>query len=92
MVNTGVLFVGWLSTTTMLVSVMLPVFVTVPVKTRRLPGTALVTGHALVTRICGAVTIGQVAVAWLVTLLPHFEVAVAVKVSMAGPQKSSGTV
>ena len=69
--NTGVLGAGWLSTTNTLVSVMLPVLVTVPVNTRVPPGATGAGGQSLVTAIAGVVTIGQVELAEFVTGTPQ---------------------
>ena len=92
MENTGVPLVGWLFNTTTLVRVMLPLLLTLPVKTSRPPGATGLTGQVLVTRMEGAVMAAQEAVALCVTLLPQRLVAMAVRVSIHGPHVSTGTV
>ena len=77
--------------TTTLVSVMLPVLVTYPVKLSRPPGTTGLAGQNFATMMDGAVATGQTAVALSETLLPQRLIAVAVRVSTHGPQESGGT-
>ena len=87
MAKTGVPLVGWLFNTTTFVSEMLPLLLTLPVKTSNPPGATGLMGQVLVTRRAGAVIAAQVAVAlclW-VTLLPQMLMADAVKVSIHGP-------
>ena len=92
MVKMGVPLVGWLFNTTTLVSEMLPLLLTLPVKTSNPPGATGFMGQVLVTRMEGVVTAVQVAVALSVTLLPQTLVALALRVSTHGPQASSATV
>ena len=90
--STVVLATGRLLTTKILVSVMLPVLMTVPVKTSRPPSVTVVVGHVLVTLIWGAVTNGQEVVTLLLTALPlHWFWPVAVNVALA-EQASKGAV
>ena len=84
--------VGWSFTTTTLVRVMLPLLLTLPVKTSKLPGATGLAGQVLVTRMEGVVTAVQVAEALSVTLLPHRLFAVTVSVSIHGPHWSAATV
>ena len=85
MAKTGVPLVGWLFSTRMLVSEMLPLLLTLPVKTSNPPGATGFSGQVLVTRMAGIVTAAQVALALCVTLLPHWLMAVAVRMSLHGP-------
>ena len=85
MAKTGVPLVGWLFSTRMLVSEMLPLLLTLPVKTSNPPGATWFEGQVLVTRMEGAVMAAQEAVALSVTLLPHKLFAVTVRVSIHGP-------
>ena len=91
-VKTGVPLVGWLFTTTTLVKVMLPLLLTLPVKTSKPPGATGLIGQVLVTRMEGVVTAVQVAEALSVTLLPQRLFAVTVSVSLHGPHWSAATV
>ena len=84
--------VGRLFSTRTLVSVMLPLLLTLPLKTSSAPGATGLAGQDLVTRSAAVVTAGQFAVALCVTLLPQRLRAVAVSVSVHGPQALVGTV
>ena len=68
MVSTKVPFVGWSLTTMTLVSVTLPLLLTLPVKTSRPPDIIGLAGQVLVTRIEAVVKAGQFAVAVRVTV------------------------
>src|SRR5262245_13003294 len=92
MVCPGTRVVGWPQTivfgegrsftTVILVIVMLPELLTVPVKTSNWPGATGFAGHCLVTVRRGVGTIGQIAPAVAVTLLPeHTSVPRAVTIS-----------
>ena len=60
-VSTAVFAAGLSFTTTMLVSEILPLLLTLPVKTSNPPGATAPSGQVLVTRMDGAVTAAQVA-------------------------------
>jgi hypothetical protein len=61
---------GRLFATKTFVRVMLPVFVTVPVKVSNPPSSTGWTGHDLVTAICGEVRSGQVVSTLLFAIVP----------------------
>ena len=67
--KTAVFAAGWLLTTTMLVSVTLPVLLTVPVNNRAWPGATGPVGQVLVTLMPGVRTFAQVVVVVAVTIL-----------------------
>ena len=70
----------------------MPLLLTLPVKRSNPPGATGFTGQLLVTRMEGAVTAAQMAVALLVTFVPQILFAVAVSVSLHGPQSLTATV
>ena len=84
--------VGWSLTTKTFVSEMLPLLLTLPVKMSRAPGATGLAGQFLVTVIEGVVSEAQVAVAECEAFEPQMLFAVAVSVSIHGPQSLVGVV
>src|SRR5882724_8823986 len=83
--STGVLFVGRLFTTIMLVSVMFPALLTVPENIARPPGATGFAGQCLITEILGLVMPGQSLKSLAVTIRPkHWSAPRAFTVSRYG--------
>jgi hypothetical protein len=80
-------------TTTMLVSVMLPGFLTVPLYVSGPPGAGEVVGQAIVTAMLGLPSSGQVLVALAVTRVPvHLSLPLAVSVEVTAQPPLVGAV